>query len=1072
MKLGLSLQSKRAFGRLPIILLLAGYASSQTFYSDLSGTVTDSSGSAVPEATLVLTSVGTNESHTRKTDDSGNYTFSELRPGNYVLNVKKDGFQQTTISNLILVVNQHARQDIALKLGQVNEQVTVEATGIMLESDNATLGQVIQQKSIEDMPLNGRNFVQLAQLSVGVIPIVTGMTSPSTTWTGRSDQVIAVAGSRETDTSYLLDGIETRNPWYGSVGIRPSVEAIQEFNIQRNTFSAEFGWGAAVVNTTLRSGSNELHGSLYEYLRNNKMDARNFFDYGTGPIAPKPPFHQNQFGSTLGGPIVRNKVFYFFNYEGLRQILDSTSFGRFPTPQQLQGNFSGLPTIIDPATGAPFPGNIIPSTRFSTVAKNYVQFFPAPNYQLGAYNYVGILRNTSGFDQTNARIDYNIRERDSIFGRYTWSDESEYKPGLPPDSGNSWPQSDVNAVLAWTHLLNPSATNDFRVGYNQSKTGIQRDGAFSSTNIAASVLGIANLPDRPSSFGLPSTSFTNYTGVGPTQGTNQDRDRLFQISEALSITRGKHFLKIGAEIRRDAFYMVEDSRANTIGFTGVYSKDATADLLLGLPYTAQVSYGDPTGNFRRTLQAYYVQDDFKISGRLTLNLGLRYEYGAPPFEIRGHQAVFDPTLVTWVTHRQQPCSFVGCFPVSNVLPASLAYPDRNNWAPRVGLAWRPFGDKFSIRTAYGLYYLFSDYNQQFQQILNPVFYQTVTYGPFNTPLLNLNNLFQQNGTAAIYGSTEDPHQRTPYMHQYNFTLQYLVTNNTVLELGYEGESAHKLPQRTEINAGQPDPTGTIPLANRVEFPQWSAGIVASLDEGNSSYNALTARIEKRLSKGFSAIGSYTYSKCLDYGMTDEFTGNPLNLRNDRGQCTTDIRQRLVASYIYELPIGRGKALGANWSGFLNATLGNWEVSGITTFSTGPYISPVPLVTPNMGRSVSVRANRVGPVNNSALRSGIRSGAITGPYFDVQDIANQIGNTYGSAARDFILCPGLNNWSISLFKNIPIRERTSLQFRSEFFNAFNHAQFGPPNATAGGAFVGQITTAAAPRDIQLSLKLVF
>jgi hypothetical protein len=310
------------------------------------------------------------------------------------------------------------------------------------------------------------------------------------------------------------------------------------------------------------------------------------------------------------------------------------------------------------------------------------------------------------------------------------------------------------------------------------------------------------------------------------------------------------------------------------------------------------------------------------------------------------------------------------------------------------------------------------------------------------------------------------------MHQYNFTLQYLLAKSFVVEVGYTGSAGHHLPQRLNMNAGTADPTGLIPLAQRVRWPQYSSGVAASLNEGNSNYNALNARIEKRLSAGLSFLASYTYSKCLDNGITDEYLANPANSRSDRGQCTTDIRQRLVASYIYELPFGRSKRFLANASGISEVVLGNWQLSGISTFSSGPYISPSDLVSPSLGNYISYRPNVIGPVNSSALRGQIRSNAVTGPYFITQDLVNPVGNVYGSAPRDFILCPGLDNWDISLFKIFPIKERANVQFRTDFFNAFNHAQFGPPNATAGAAFAGQISTAGPPRNIQFSLRLAF
>ncbi len=977
-----------------------------------------------------------------------------------MLTVEHAGFQKMVFSHIELAIDQRARQDVSLQVGQLTSQVTVEATATLLESEETTLGQVIDQKRVQDMPLNGRNFIQLAQLSTGVTPIQTGMTSPGSTYTGRTNQVLAVAGSRETDTSYTLDGIETRNGWWGTVGVHPSIDAIQEFKIQRNTFSAEFGFGAAIVNTSTKAGTNEFHGTLFEYLRNNKMDARNFFDYGTALQAPKPAFQQNQFGGTFGGAIIKNKLFFFLNYEGFRQRLSQTSTGKFPTQTQLSGAFST--TIIDPSTNAAFPGNVIPANRFDPLVKNFLPYFVTPNCLVcGAYNYAGILKNTANTDQTNNRVDYHVTDKDALFFRYTWDSESEYNPGLSPASGSSYPQSAQNAASHWVHILSPTATNELLFGWGEYKTGIVRDGAFTAD--LGSQLGLQNLPDRPSTWGIPGTSFSGYARLGPIQGTQLDNDKVFQGSDTFEITRGRHILKFGAELRHQVFFLNQDSRAPSITFAGTFTRDAVADFLLGDPRQAQVAYGNPSGDMHRTLQAYYVQDDLKLSSRLTLNLGLRYEYGTPPTEVNNRIAFFDTSVGNWFTPAQRPN-----------MPRSLTYPERNDWAPRVGLAWR-VTDKLSLRTAYGIYYIFSDFNQEFQKILNPIYYPTVVYGPVSTPVLKLSSLFlppAANVAGGLFGSTKDPHERRPYMHQYNFTLQYSLTKDMVLELGYTGSAGHRLPQRLNMNAASADPTGLIPLAQRVRWPQYSSGVAASLNEGNSNYNALNARLDKRFSGGFSVLASYTYAKCLDDGITDEYLANPANLRADRGQCTTDIRQRFVTSYIYDLPFGKGQRFLANMPHLADTILGHWQLSGITTFATGPYISPSDLVNPNLGNYISYRPNRIGAVNNSTLRDNIRNNAVTGPYFTVTDLVNPVGNVYGTAARDFILCPGLNNWDISLFKIFPIRERANVQFRSDFFNAFNHAQFGPPNATAGAAFAGQISTAGPPRDIQLSLKIVF
>lgn len=1061
-----------------LFILVTAVAWSQTLNSDLVGIVKDPSGSSIPRATLVATNTETNISYRVQTDELGNYIFTQLRPGPYVLVVEHSGFSKLTVSNIVLVLDQRARQDVVLQVGQVAQQVTVGATAIMLESEKATLGQVVDQKRIEDMPLNGRNFMQLAELSVGVTPLQSGMTSPVTSYTGRTDNALAVGGSREDDTSYLLDGIETRNAWWGSVGVRPSIEAIAEFKIERNTFSADYGFGAAIVNTTIKSGTNRVHGSLFEFLRNNHMDARNFFDYGTALHAPKPAFQQNQFGGAFGGAAIKDKLFFFVNYEGFRQRLSQTAQGLFPTTAQLNGDFTGKKTIKDPNTGAPFPNNIIPVSRFSRVAMNYRAFFPTPNCTIcGGNDYAGVTKKPSNYDQTIQRVDYNVRAKDVLFFRYLWNDESVYVPLLAPNSGTSFPESAQNLANHWVHVFTPSLTNEVLFGWGQSKVGQIRDGAFAPNNIAITALGLQNIADRPSGWGLPSTSFSGYTGIGAGQ-TQFDNDRLFQLLDSLQLVRGRHILKVGAEFRHEMFYMDQDSRIPSITFANIFTGDAIGDFMLGLVQTARLAYGDPSGDFRRTMQAYYVQDDFKVTSRLTLNLGLRYEYSSPPTEIHGKSSFFDRTPIPqlgananqyvgqWVTQAQVP-----------FMNASLTYPEKRNWSPRIGLAWRPFGDKLSIRAGAGIYWLFSDFNQEFQKILNPVYYPTVVYGPVSTPILLLDNLYQPptpDLQGSLFGSTKDPSERRPYIEQTSFTAEYLVAPSVVVEVGYTGAWGHKLPQRLNLNAGTPDPTGLIPLPQRVQWPQYSSGVASSLNIGNSDYNALTARLEKRVSNGLSLLSSFTYAKCLDYGITDEYLTDPMrNRAANRGQCTTDIRLRWASSYTYELPFGRDKKFLSGLSAFPNAVLGNWEVSGITIFQTGPYISPADLVSPNLGSYINFRPNRVGPVNNAALRSAIRSKPVTGPYFTTTDIANPVGNVYGNAARDFILCPGLNNWDISVFKIFPIHERMHAQFRADFFNAFNHAQFGPPNATAGGGVVGQISsTTQAPRDIQLSLKLAF
>lgn len=1055
-----------------------GFAVGQTTTGDIVGTVRDSSGAVVPGAKVTLTDVATGAVTETTTNESGDYLFPLLRPGRYNLTAEKEGFQKSTVSDIQLQVGYRVRMDLTLQVGAVTETVEVYGGAVLLETQSAIVGQVVDEVRARELPLNGRNFMQLALISAGVVPIGIG-NSPVTAWTGRADQSASISGQRESSNSYLLDGIETRNARFGSTGIRPSVDAIQEFRIMRNTFSAEFGRGTAIINTAMKSGGNEFYGVLFHYLRNNKLDARNFFDLG-----PRPPFQQNNFGGSLGGRIVRDRLFHFFNYEGFRQRLGRELRGFYPTPQQLAGDLSGirdsagnLVVVRDPFTGAPFPNNQIPQARFSQVARNLIQYVPAPNLTGDErFNTVRRFSRQNDFDQTNTRVDYNLSERDHVFVRFSWADESIYVPALAPLRGERFPQSNHNVAGTYTRQFSPTVFNELRVGYNRSRTF--RVSEASNTRNYAREVGLKNTSDNPFTYGVPQISIGGFDQFGSISQSIGAIDSLYQLTDNLSWVRGRHTIKAGADVRILRYFQDTNFAGNpSFSFSGQYACQpdprgglprgcGIAEFLLGTITGLNASVGDSRQHLRSYFTGLYIQDDFRITPRLTLNLGLRYEFEAPPWERDNRGKILDfSTLTLKLAGRDTR--------------RGLVYPDKNNFQPRVGLAWSP-RNTTAVRVGFGVYGDLVNWNEQQFSIIGPPFFQSVSLqGRADRPDLLLDEMLPRLDFApqpTVF--TLDQYNRNPYVFQWNLNIQQTLARNFVFEAGYMGSASRKLGQRVNPNAGLPDEPGgrtyglTVPLANRRPWPQFG-DILYSYNGGNANYNALTLRAEKTFSQGYSVLASYTWSKAIDFGHTDEFATH-WNFRHlDRGLSTFDARHRIVLSFLYELPFGKGKPIGGSLRGPAGFLVSGWQVNGIASFQSGqPRSVPHSGLAPIAGSFVVSRANRVGPGNCSECRRNIRKNPVVGPWFRLTDFQVPEPRTFGNAGRNILIAPGINNWDLSVLKNMQLAENTRLQFRAEFFNAFNHAQFGPPVTSLADPNYGRILSANEPRDIQFALRLEF
>ncbi|HEY6400157.1 MAG TPA: TonB-dependent receptor, partial [Blastocatellia bacterium] len=642
--------------------------------------IIDSSGSIVPGAALTLTQNATGLKLVATSDELGNALYPQLQPGTYTLSVSKPGFQPQSVKDILIQVGQRARVDVRINIGALSETVTISAAqATLLNAESASAGQVISQKPIVDLPLNGRNFIQLAQLSSGAVPLGIGV-SPASSWTGRGDTTISIAGLRESNVSFLVNGIETRNARFGSSGIRPSVEAIQEFRVQRSAFGAEFGRSAAIINTTIRSGSNDLHGSVFEFHRNAALDATDFFLNRTD--REKPPLTLNNFGGAVGGPLMipklydgRNRTFWFFNYEGFRQRQSSAATGTYPSAAQLRGNLAddsagtGLfPTslpfcqqnprpakcvdVINPFTGQPFPGNVIPAAMLDPQTQLALEFIPAPNVgvpvgsvRFPTFNTIGTVPLINDWNQFNGRMDHQLGQRDQVYGTVAWSDETRIPRALRPFGGESFPLSNRLVTATHMHTFTASIVNEFRFGYNRSRTFRLSETSY-GRDFARELFGLKNTTDQSIMFGVPGFSVTGFSAIGSISQAIGAEDENYQFTDNLSVTRGKHNLRTGFQISKQNYYQITNFSGNpSFSFDGRYTgirSNGLAEFLLGIPFRASGAIGDSIQNMYTTYWAGYVQDDWHIVPSFTLNIGIRYEFSRPPAERDNKSLYFNP----------------------------------------------------------------------------------------------------------------------------------------------------------------------------------------------------------------------------------------------------------------------------------------------------------------------------------------------------------------------------------------------------------------------------------------------
>jgi outer membrane receptor protein involved in Fe transport len=1012
------------------VLLLAGsiILLSQATLGRIVGTARDSSGAPVLGAKVTISNEKSGEAYVRTTDGTGNYSVETLIPGLYKIYAEASGFQSVDITGITVQVDQTARFDIAFVVGNVSESIVVTAAAPVLSHDTSDVGQVVSSRQIADLPLNGRDFLQLASLTNGVILIGNGTQSGA-------EQLIS-DGNRQVQNSYLIDGVETRLQREGEPGDDLSIDAIQEFKVLQNSFSAEYGRATAIVNAVIKSGTNQIHGTAFEFVRNNFFDARNAFDL-TNVV---PPLRRNQFGGSIGGPIKKNKLFYFVNYEGQREAQSTTQYAIVPTPSQLAGN---LGTVQ------------IPASQISQYAKALTPYWPAPNSALvTGYNYVGVVPNPTSIDQGTARIDYIISERDRISGHYQAYDRNATNQSLLPYSGTQVYVHGYNLSAEYIHTFTPSLLNIFTFGYMHTNSLTGPYPVASASPI--STFGLQNLDPQPNSYGPPNTNIAGFSSIGiggyiPEGSLDEDR----QFEDQVAYVRGKQSLKFGTDIRlyrwNDLGYATQNG---LYYFNGEYTGNALGDFLKGIPdyvYVDQLgpgytyAYDTTNGEY-----SFYAQDDIRLLPNLTINAGLRYEYVQWPKEDRNQFAEWDFQTQSLASACKQ-------------IPCRVAPPYYKGWSPRLGFAWTPFR-KTVVRAGSSIMYgNFRQWEVSLFHFTPPFVYEYFLNNTVPTPSFTTSTLWpavQPNVQNINFNLTtvdyQNPDKVLPKYYEWNFNVQQELLPNLLFQIGYVGNRGVHLPVRYDANA---------PIDGARPYP--NVGFVSSnASAGWSSYNALDLKIEKRYSSGLSVLGAYTWSKNLGIRDYDNYTlFSFTNLRSSYGP-VQNIPQVATISFTYELPIGTGKPFLGGARGVVGEIVNGWQVSGIVSFLSGESLDVASYVFNGQG-------NRAGNVPNCVASPSLPSGqqSIT-HWFNTAAFQNPAVSTYGNCGIGVLSSPGLQEWDLSLFKSVKLGERATFQLRMENFNAFNHVNYNAPDTNLGDSTFGVISGAAPGREIQLGAKIIF
>jgi hypothetical protein len=1039
-------------GLIYVLLLVVTPVLAQTTSTQILGTVVDPTGAAVPDAAVEAVRVHTGEKRTATTNQAGDYIIPYVEIGEYQVSVEAAGFRREIKRGIVLELNQKARVDFSLRVGEVTETIEVEATAPVLKTDDATLGEVVDRRRITQLPLNGRNFAQLAVLAAP------GVRMGYQTF-GNAVRLYA-SGQRENQNQFTMDGIVIQNNLINATSFRPSLEAIEEFQVQTGSFSAEFGmFSGAQVNIALRSGTNAFHATLFEFLRNDRLDARNFFER---PGDPKAPLRRNQFGWVFSGPLTlpglyrgRDRTFFMVNSEFVRHRVGGSRPVVVAPIAFRNGDFSDLlannRTIRDPLTGRPFPGNIIPRERLSPSALALLRYMPQPN-QAGVTNYQGRTRNDSDNNQHLVRIDHVFSPNDRLFGRYIYQTNRIDEQAVVPVDLRSEPIKDQSVALNETHIFRANVVNELRVGYTRLR--LDRANPFTNTNFSIQrEFGMVGFPEDPFQTGLPEIIITGFLGLS-SSGPLEQVDETGQFADNLSWIRGRHSLKMGVDLRKTR---VARRSANwprgQLHFTGEITGHAFADFMLGLPRRANGVERLMWQEARNWRFGTYFQDDWRVTPKLTLNLGIRYELNTVVKDPHGRLLSLDPRDPTRLY--PEPGTSIGLYDG-----------DHNNFGPRFGFAYRPFGSRTVFRGGYGIYYNQNQLNNFTLLQRNPPqsLVPTVISDPAN-PTVTLSNPYSVQGTlpSGPYNIITVDTCRclpNPYTQMWTFNIQRQISENLGVEVGYIGSLSLHLDRSDQANLPEPGPG---PVQARRPLPMW-ADVRMLRNDVTSTYHALQTQVKRRFSKGLTFLGNYAWSHSIDDGNDFNLGARVQNPRRrdlDRGNSQFDYRHRMTASFVYELP-----SFVQSSSRAARLVLNGWQTNGIVTLESGQPFTVSARGDPANTGGVDQRADR--------LANGVLSGSerTLDRWFDTSAFVNPRPFTYGNSGRFILRQAGTKLVDFGLFKNFHLDDRQVIQFRAEFFSFFNTPQFGAPGATVETPTFGRVTTAGGNRIIQLGLKYDF
>ena len=1036
----------------------------------ITGLVQDNTAAVIPAAQVRAINELTGLTLSAQSDEQGRFIFPQLPVGNYRVEVTREGFRPFRSESFRLDADA-TRQVIAkLELGQITEAITVGGTISQVETVGATIKEIVDERRITELPLNGRNALQLVRLVPGAV------SSGGNNGLGQNDG-ISVNGARGTANNYLLDGGDNNDPQLNTAALIPNPDALEEFSVQTNNFSAEYGRNSgAIINAVTKSGTNEFHGSLYEFVRNDIMDARSFFAIQKGKL------RRNQFGGSFGGPIIKNRTFFFGSYEGLRERVAATFSGLVvPTAAERSGNFTGR-NILDPNNAnQPFPGGIVPASRFDPASVNFLDKLQVPLPNSAGNRFIFNSPRESDANQVIGRADHLIGARQRVSARVFQSSSFEANTaGLPIlRAQNSFDNWNVQGQHTWTLSSSLLGVGQFTGNQTKITRGPLPFGTPEGINY--SDLGVRVNRGAPGDLNGPPHYRGQVTGFW---NLNQDNlvtidRRTYQGTYTLSWIRGAHSVKFGGEYR----YTFSDRNTGNgvdpqFNFDGRYTSFSFADFLIGRPF--QFTQGSLRINKNANhAPSLFAQDDWKLTQNLTLSLGIRWEPYLPFYAKNDELTVFRPGQRSSV------------FPAA---PAGLLYvgdsgvqrggtdTDWNNLAPRASLAWRPFGStKTSVRMGYGIFYDTPRFHMLSHFVNSPPFsYQITVNQPrsFSDPYAGIVNPFPYTPPSTaqeraayrfllpvVVGLTVDPDLATAYLQQWNVNVQREISRDFTLTAAYIGSKGTKLPMRMELNPALWAPNATTANINQRRVHGTSfASIINYASIVNSSYNSFQLTLNKRFSKGYTILASYTYGRSLDMSSleVDGFNGqNPFDLGADKGLSDYDVRQRFVGSFLWEIP-GPTK-------GFTRWILGGWQANGIVTAQTGTPFNVVSGSDRALQGTGTQRANLVG---NPYLPSGRSRDEQMAAYFNPAAFALPPLGTFGNFGRNVLIGPGNYNLDFALFKVFSFAEKKQLQYRWEMFNALNHANLLNPRANVSAVRLGAIDNTSAPRIMQMGLRFVF